>query len=143
MPAYSPELAAPKPAAPAADLRETDKPRNQIPRLPLEVMSRYVVREARLPVFRTRDLYTKAGLIDLALKEHPGLHFGNFFNLNAPYALETIREEQELEAKNELSDLAFAMSIGGDTEQATAVKGALIDESYEKAAGQGGPVGVK
>jgi hypothetical protein len=44
------------------------------------------VRESRLPEFRTRDLYTKAGLIELSFKEHPGLRIGNFFNLNAKIA---------------------------------------------------------
>lgn len=66
MPKYDP----PKPAAPVneedlPDLREVDKPRNQIIRLP-----DYVVREKRPPVFRERDINTTKGLAALAKKRY-------------------------------------------------------------------------
>jgi len=47
------------------DLREIDKPRNQIIRLP-----DYVVREKRPPVFRERDINTAKGLAALARKRY-------------------------------------------------------------------------
>lgn len=144
MPAYNPQIPATKPGAtPAPNLSDFDKPKNQIPRLPVEVMSRYVVHGARLPVFRRRDLYTKAGLIDLSFKEHPGLLVGNFFNLNAATAYETVMNEELFASKRDLSDTAYAMAVGGDSSEAKAAQEAMGDESFESAGGQGGPVGVK
>lgn len=66
MPKYDP----PKPVEPKneedlPDLREIDKPRNQIIRLP-----DYVVREKRPPVFRERDINTAKGLAALAKKRY-------------------------------------------------------------------------
>ena len=43
------------------DLRDIDKPRNGIIRLP-----NYTVQEKKPPVFRERDIYTREGLADLA-----------------------------------------------------------------------------
>jgi len=67
MPKYNPP---PKPTEPRneedlPDLREIDKPRNQIIRLP-----DYVVREKRPPVFRERDINTAKGLAALAKKRY-------------------------------------------------------------------------
>lgn len=66
MPKYDP----PKPVEEKAeedlpDLREIDKPRNQIIRLP-----DYVVREKKPPVFRERDINTTKGLAELARKRY-------------------------------------------------------------------------
>jgi len=66
MPKYDP----PKPVAPKdeedlPDMRDVDKPRNQIIRLP-----DYVVREKRPPVFRERDINTTKGLSALAMKRY-------------------------------------------------------------------------
>jgi hypothetical protein len=118
-----------------------DKPKNQIPRLSPEVMSRYVVYGKRLPVFRTRDLYTEAGLVDLALKEHPGLHIGNFFNLNSKIAYATAMNEAMFADRQDLVDTTLAMAAGGDGEESAAMQQALIDESFENG-GQQGPVAV-
>ena len=65
MPKYNPPPKAPepKPEEELPDLRETDKPKNQIIRLP-----KYIVREPRNPVLRDRDVNTKAG--QAALAEH-------------------------------------------------------------------------
>jgi hypothetical protein len=141
MPSY--RLVAPASPYPAGvDLRTVDKPRNQIPRLPAEMMQRYVVRESRLPVFRTRDLLTKAGLIDLAMKEHPGLRIGNFFNLNAPDAYDRAITEALAESRRDLADLAFAMAVGDDTAAAEAMQQDIIDASFAKQT-QVGAVGIK
>jgi hypothetical protein len=141
LPGYSPPLLALKPVPPAQGQGAADKPKNQIPRLSPELMARYVVYGKRLPVFRTRDLYTEAGLVDLALKEHPGLHIGNFFNLNSKIAYATAMNEAMFADRQDLVDTTLAMAAGGDTEEAAAMQQALIDESFENG-GQQGPVAV-
>jgi hypothetical protein len=143
MPAYMPAALQPTPGAAVLNVSDIDKPKNQIPRLPVEVMSRYVVHGSHLPVFRRKDLYTKAGLIDLSFKEHPGLLVGNFFNLNAATAYETVMNEELFAAKMDLAETANAMAIGGDSSETGAVQEAMGEESFESAGGQGGPVGVK
>ena len=55
----------PKPESELPDLRETDKPKNTIVRLP-----KFVVQEPRPPVFRERDIYTKKGLETLAMRRY-------------------------------------------------------------------------
>ncbi len=140
--AYVEVRSGPGTAGAAADLRDIDKPRNQIPRLPVEVMQRYVVRESRLPVFRPRDLYTTAGLIDLSFKEHPGLRIGNFFNLNAKAAYQAIVSEQLYADRMELTDLAIAMAVGGDAEEAKAMQDAIKEQSFMSGMKEG-PAGMK
>jgi hypothetical protein len=54
----------PKPEAEQVDLRDVDKPKNGIVRLP-----KYMVREPKPPVFRERDIYTEKGLTDLAMRK--------------------------------------------------------------------------
>jgi hypothetical protein len=132
LPAYQPAQFALKAAPPAQGQGAADKPKNQIPRLSPELMARYVVYGKRLPVFRTRDLYTEAGLVDLALKEHPGLHIGNFFNLNSKIAYATAINESMLADREDLVDTTLAMAAGGDTAEAAEMQQALIDESFER-----------
>ncbi len=106
---YSPPTPTPTPA-PAAepqDLRDIDKPRNEIKRLP-----KYVVRESRPPIFRERDLNTTVGQIDLSFKSHPGLLFGNLLGLNSGVAYEMYLDEQRQQNIDELTDIAHAMSRG-------------------------------
>jgi hypothetical protein len=141
VPAYDAGTAVPAVAAVPQDLRDADKPRNEIPRLPLEMMSRYVVRSSRLPVFRDIDLYTKAGLIDLSFKAHPGLRIGNIFNLNSAAAFEAAMKEHFISSRQDLVDTALAMAAGGDPSEAQAVQDSIIDESFRSAT-QVGPVGT-
>jgi hypothetical protein len=139
MPAYSPEQAQ---AAGRTDPRASDKPLNQIPRIPAEIMARYVVHEKRVPVFRERDLYTKAGLIELALKEHPGLRVGNIFNLNAPVAYATYLDDQERLEKEDMEDTAYAMAVGGDVAEAKEILD-LVGGTLNMNEDHSGPVGIK
>ena len=141
LPAYSPVNPVPAPGG-AADLRDIDRPRNQIPRLPVQMMQRYVVRESRTPVFRPRDLYTKEGLIERSFKEHPGLRIGNFFNLNAKVAYEAIINEQLLADREELTDTAIAMAVGGDAQEAEAMQQAIIEKSFMSGTKEG-PIQMK
>jgi hypothetical protein len=64
MPRYNPPPK-PKPEDENVDLREVDKPRNGIIRLP-----KYTVQQRRPPVFRERDVYTSGGLADLARRRY-------------------------------------------------------------------------
>jgi len=67
MPKYAPPppKPAPVPEEELPDLRETDKPKNTIVRLP-----KYVVREAKPPIFRDRDINTKKGLAAIAMRRY-------------------------------------------------------------------------
>lgn len=141
LPAYNPGASSPKLSMATGDRRDVDKPRNQILRLPLEMMSRYVVRGARLPVFRNIDLYTRAGLIDLSFKDHPGLRVGNFFNLNSRLAYEAALNDQKMASRQDLVDTALAMAAGGDTSEAEALQESIIDETFRSET-QNGPVAV-
>jgi len=100
-----PKIAPAKPAesAPAAeppDLRDVDKPRNTIVRLP-----KYVVREPRRPVFRERDFLDEAGRIALGMKRYPGLGAFPLSALNAPTALLMLQEDERLEDMTAFNDL--------------------------------------
>ena len=97
-----PKFSPPKPAAAESpDQRDADQPRNGIIRLP-----KYIVRERKLPELSNREMLTPDGRLDLAFKRHPGLLFGNFFNLNAGIGLAMLAEEQQIERNSEMADLA-------------------------------------
>ncbi len=55
----------PKPEEDLPDLRELDKPKNTIVRLP-----KFVVQEPRPPIFRELDIHTKQGLATLAMRRY-------------------------------------------------------------------------
>jgi hypothetical protein len=109
MPKYSPPTPTPAATAEPQDMRDIDKPKNEIPRLP-----KYVVHEARPPVFRNRDLYTPAELIQLSLKAHPGLRIGNLFGLNNDAARDMLWDDERQQDISDLNDTAHAMALGGD-----------------------------
>ncbi len=106
-PKYSPPTPTPTPVAEPQDLRDIDKPKNEIKRLP-----KYIVRESRPPIFREKDLNTTAGQINLSFKSHPGLIFGNILGLNSGVAYDMYLDDQRLENIAELTDIAHAMSRG-------------------------------
>jgi hypothetical protein len=112
MPKYSPPTPTPTPVAEPQDLRDIDKPKNEIHRLP-----KYVVREARPPIFRERDLFTKEGMLDLTMKRHAGLQFGNILDLNAnpkpgSPAYQMMVDDQRAENMDDMKDTAHALSQG-------------------------------
>jgi hypothetical protein len=117
LPKFKQEPAA-TPLSEQPDMRDLDKPRNKIPRLPAGMMSTYIVHADRVPVFRERDLYTKKGLIDLAMKNHPGLRLGNFFGLNSGAAYEAFLEDERIEKIHDLDDMALAFAVGNDPAEA-------------------------
>jgi hypothetical protein len=106
---WSPPTPTPTPVADPVDLRDVDKPKNEIKRLP-----KFVVTETRPPIFRPRDLYTKEGQTQLALQAHPGLLFGNFLGLNGNAAYQMALDDQRLTDMGDLADTARAMARGGD-----------------------------
>jgi hypothetical protein len=132
IPTYKAEPSSTELKSEATDPQTSDRPKNQIPRLPAAMMQKYFVRESRIPIFRVRDLYTTAGLIDLSFKEHPGLHFGNFFNLNATAAYNKIINEQLYAARLDLADTAFAMAIGEDTKEIEPMQQAIIADGFNR-----------
>jgi hypothetical protein len=81
-------------------------------------------------------------LVELALKEHPGLHIGNFFNLNSGLAYEAAMKDLMANERQDLVDTTLAMVVGGDKEEAAVMQQAIIDESFEGGE-QEGPVGLK
>lgn len=142
LPPFDPKASLPRtPPAPSA----ADKPRNQIPRIPANLMAPYIVHGVRPPVFRTRDLYTKAGLIDLAFKEHPLMRIGNLFGLKNQIAYKLIIGEQLAEAGSDLTDDVLSIASTGDSAEAKVLQQAIIDEAFESYGdeGGGGPVGIK
>jgi hypothetical protein len=111
-----------KPAETAPDLRETDKPRNTIVRLPS-----YVVEEEKAPVFKERELLTPRGRLDLALKRHPGLRLGSFWIFrNDGIALAMLEEEEQLERKKEMQDLLSLLSVAQTKEVKPLVADAFL-----------------
>jgi hypothetical protein len=66
-PKYTPPAPKPPPTPEEEqiDLREVDKPRNGIVRLP-----KYIVQEEKPPVFSDRVIHTKKGLADLAVRRY-------------------------------------------------------------------------
>jgi hypothetical protein len=109
MPKYSPPTPTPVTTNEPQDMREVDKPKNEIKRLPS-----YIVNDSRPPVFRDRDLYTKDGLVSLSYKLHPGLGIGNIGGLNDAPAYEIFLEDERLANIADLNDTARAIANGGD-----------------------------
>jgi hypothetical protein len=109
MPKYNPPTPTPVAANEPQDMRDVDKPKNEIKRLPS-----YVVHDSRPPVFRDRDLYTQDGLVSLSYKLHPGLGIGNIAGLNDAPAYEIFLEDERLANIADLKDTARAIANGGD-----------------------------
>ena len=110
MPKYTPPTPVEKkPVKEPVDTREADKPKNSIIRLP-----DYVVREARPPVFREKDLATPGGKTDLGMKRYAGLNFGPLASWNRPIALAMYQEQERLDNMSELADDARTARRAGD-----------------------------
>jgi hypothetical protein len=113
-PRYSPPTPAPTPTPEVEDMKDVDKPKNGIIRLP-----KYVVHESRPPIFRDRDLFTTEGMLDLTLKRHAGLMFGDILGLNSlnkpgSPGYQMMVDDQRKDSMDDLLDTAHAMAQGGD-----------------------------
>ncbi len=112
MPKYNPPPK-PKPEDEDVDLREVDKPRNNIIRLP-----KIVVQEERPPVFRERDIHTRQGLAELAMRRYltPTHRLLNNFYIpfltGSPeqYAMARYAEDERLANMSDLNDTADTIS---------------------------------
>lgn len=108
MPKYDPpKPVEPKSEAELADLRETDKPRNGIVRLP-----EYVVREKKPPVFRERDLLGEEGRAELAKRKYAGLGLSLLPGMNKDVARYMMQEEDRQIDMASFADLARTGSTG-------------------------------
>jgi hypothetical protein len=136
MPRYNPPKPTPTPSGEPADLRDIDKPKNEIKRLP-----KYVVHETLPPVFRDRDLFTANGLVNLSLQSHPGLMFGNLLGLNSPVAAQMYQDDERLRNMSDLSDTARAMAAGGDLTEGKYIL-QQSQETYMRAPDDFGPTGA-
>ena len=96
----APEAAPAEPPVTSPLLRDADKPRNQIIRLP-----RFVVEEPKPRVSKELQVLTPKGRVDLGFKRHPGLRMVPFAALNAPVARALLEDELESERRREEADL--------------------------------------
>jgi hypothetical protein len=109
--ALAPKFVPPPPAAASSDnalpedLRETDKPKNGIVRLP-----NYVVREAKPRIFKAREMLTPAGQLALTLERHPGLRLDPFYWLGLGTGGALYAEEVRLERLKEMTDQVSLLS---------------------------------
>lgn len=130
MPKYNP----PKPVEPKSeeelvDRRELDRPRNRIIRLP-----DVVVQEKKPPVFRERDIYTRKGLADLAMRRYfsEGAQALNRYKLPLfgqgmeAYALQMRADDERLQNISDLQDTATAVEAA-DPENASYIRRATAD----------------
>jgi hypothetical protein len=104
------------------------KYRSSLPQSEVRTMPEYRVTEFRNPVFRERDIYTKVGMEDQSFKRHPGLVFGNAFNLNASLAYETFLRDDWNSTKSDYFAMAHAMALGGDPAEGHMILNAINDE---------------
>ncbi len=126
MPKYDPpKPVEPKPEEELSDLRETDRPRNSIIRLP-----DYVVQEKKPPVFRERDLRSGAERRAFAMKTYAGLNLGPLGGMNKNVAVLMLQEEERKEDIVAFSDLARTGSI--DDPQAGRYYKKLSDQTYTR-----------
>jgi hypothetical protein len=119
----------PKPEAEQVDLREVDKPRNGIIRLP-----KYVVEGQRPPVFNDRNLYSKEMLRRLAYQRYMSafsrnvlnkyrlpINFGNTLTPEA-YAMMQYEAEERLRNIAEMEDKMSMYRVSGDDASADKLK---------------------
>ena len=125
MPKYNPpKPPPPKPVELPPDLRETDKPKNSIVRLP-----DYVVRESKSPIFRERDINTQQGMANLAMKKYSTEASRALNRFSIPIfgqaqeqrALAQYAEDERLKNIGELNDAAGMVSAR-DKEQGAYIK---------------------
>lgn len=137
MPKYNPPPK-PKPEDEDVDLREVDKPRNGIIRLP-----KYTVRDRKPPVFRERDIYTKGGLADLARRRYLTPTYRMLNSLYVPFftasptdqAMAMYAEDERLNNMAELEDNARTVSRSDPADGAYIRR--LSNETYMRNTGFG------
>lgn len=136
MPAYNPPKPEPKPKEdePLVDMRDIDKPKAHIIRLP-----KYVVHAEKPHIFKENELYSKDGLARLAMMRYSGLNIGPASDLNQGVALQMYRDEERLKNIASLNDTADAIGRGGDKIEADAIRDAA-QSTYQRTPDFSGPV---
>jgi hypothetical protein len=121
LPRYDPPKPAPaKPADQDVDLRDVDKPQNEIVRLPA-----YYVRTARQAVLKEPDVVSQQGMADIGMKNYPGLALTPFSWLNAMnrgIAKEMYLEDRRLQNISDLNESAISIGRGGDSAESEFIK---------------------
>jgi len=115
---------APKPEEEQVDMREVDKPRNQIIRLP-----KYVVEAQRPPVFNDRNLYSKEMLRRLAYQRYTSAFSRNFLNRyhvlgngDVAYAMMQYEADERKQNMAEMEDKVSMYRTSGDDSEASKQK---------------------
>ncbi len=124
----------PKPDDQLLDLRDIDKPKNQIIRLP-----KVVVTEKPPPIFSQREINTKDGLEDIALKTYlvdprnmsPAAAAAQRM-LFGGYALEQYQEQERLNNIASLKDTANMFQGAGDKDEANLLKNVSADTYLQR-----------
>lgn len=130
LPKYNPPPK-PKPEDEDVDLRDVDKPRNGIVRLP-----KYTVHERRPPVFRERDIYTNKGLNDVARRRYLTPAYRILNSIYIPFltaspdelAMAQYREDERLDNMADLKDTSETIGRG-DPAGGTYLK-RISDDTY-------------
>ena len=126
LPKYSPPKPAPANPRKEIDLRDIDRPKNRIIRLPS-----YVVMAPKSPVFTDHDLLTKQSQANQAMKTYvgfdpslmPGLFAAGASRLLfQDYADQQAQAAQRQQNMNDLSDAASAMTRAGDAGESEYLK---------------------
>ncbi len=132
MPKFNPPPK-PPPDEEDVDLRDVDKPRNQIIRLP-----KYTVTDKKPPVFRDRDIYTGKGFGELARKRYLTATYALLNGFYIPFltqsptehALAMYAEDERLQNMSDLKDTARTIDRA-DEGTGTYIK-RLSDETYSR-----------
>lgn len=111
------------------DMRDIDKPRNGIIRL-----EKFIVREAKPPVFRERDINTSAGIAAIAMRRYvseTGLALNRYTlpiigSALKAYTLQRYADDERLKNMADLSDAANTAS------RSDAAAGTYINRESEK-----------
>jgi hypothetical protein len=130
MPKYNPPPK-PPPDEEDVDLRDVDKPRNKIIRLP-----KYTVTDKKPPVFRERDIYTSRGLAYLAAKRYltptytllNSIYIPFFSQSPTDHALAMYEEDERLQNMSDLKDTSSSINRG-ESDSGSYIK-RLSDETY-------------
>ena len=119
----------PKPEEEQVDLREVDKPKNTIVRLP-----KYIVQEKKPPVFTERAIHTKKGLTDIAMRRYISDFDRAINRWTLPFigvsaearALAMYAEDERLQNMSDLRDAA------GNASKSDAAAGEYIRKESQK-----------
>jgi hypothetical protein len=133
LPKYAPpKPVVAKPDAEQADLRDTDKPKNGIIRLP-----KYVVQEsAPPPIFTKKDVLTEQGRRDLAMRQYiidtkdmPGFAAGLSNLLFQDNAAQQYADAERSSNISSLRSDATAAAVGGDAAESSFIR-EQSDDTY-------------